>query len=262
VCAAGEAVDVADVADEAGGSGRADAVEVLQATAGGVDELGQLLVRRFDLLVYLDELADQLRGQPASGAPDEIARPDRVQHSACLICRQELLRAPGKQLEQQFVDAVEQVGPGVSEAVAPVDQQPQGDRCIIGCNRAQTLGAQRRHRHAVRVDRVALAALTGGEHSRPGGQLRWHVDHGFAVGDQALGDVPADAVAALDRPDPLRKPTAQGEHRLVATAISAEPAAGQHRLPAVDDLDRRRPLVRIHPDDDLSHQHFSSRKPG
>jgi hypothetical protein len=93
------------------------------------------------------------------------------------------------------VDAVEQVGPGVSEAVAAVDQQPQRDRCIIDYNRAQTLGAQRRHGHAVRVYRVALSALTAGEHSGLGGQLRRHVDHDFAIGDKPLGDVPANAVA-------------------------------------------------------------------
>ena len=119
-----------------------------------------------------------------------------------------------------------------------------------------------RRRVRLRVYRVALSALTAGEHSGLGGQLRRHVDHDFAIGDKPLGDVPANAVAPLDRPDSLRIPPAQSEHRLVAAAISAEPAASQHSLPAVDDLDRRRPLVRVHPDDDLSHQRFSSRKPG
>jgi hypothetical protein len=45
--------------------------------------------------------------------------------------------------------------------------------------------------------------LTGGEHPDPCGQLRWHVHHGLAVGDQALRDVPTDAVAAFYRPNPL-----------------------------------------------------------
>ena len=40
--AAGEPGDVADVAEQPGGAGRADAVELLQGAAGGVDEFGQL----------------------------------------------------------------------------------------------------------------------------------------------------------------------------------------------------------------------------
>jgi hypothetical protein len=170
-----------------------------------------------------------------------------------LVGGQELLRPAGQQLEQEFVDAVEQVGAGVSEAVAAVDQQPQRDRHIIDRNLAQSLGAQRRHGDAVRVDRVGLAALANGEHPRPSGQLRRYIHVRLAVGDQTLGDVPADAVAALDRPDPLRIAPPEGEHRLVALPIRAEPAAGQQGLPIVDDLDRRGPLVRIHPDDDLIH---------
>jgi hypothetical protein len=45
-----------------------------------------------------------------------------------------------------------------------------------------------------------------------GGQLRGHVHDGLAVADQALRDVPADAVAALDRPSAL--------------LVAARPAAG------------------------------------
>jgi hypothetical protein len=105
----------------------------------------------------------------------------------------------------------------------------------------------------VRVDRVGLAALAGGEHPHPGRQFRWHVEHRFAVGDQPLRDVPADAVAALDCPDPLRVAPAGGEHRPVAVPVGTEPATRQDHLPTVDDLDRRRPLVRIHPDDDAPH---------
>jgi len=139
VRAASEAVDVTDVADEAGGAGRADAVEVLQAAAGRFDEFGEFLVRRFDLLVHGDQVADQLGREPAPGAPDEVAGPDGVEQGAGLVGGQELLRPAGQQLEQEFVDAVEQVGAGVSEAVAAVDQQPQRDRHIIDRNLANPL---------------------------------------------------------------------------------------------------------------------------
>src|SRR4051794_7997443 len=59
VSAAGETADVGDVAEQSGGAGRADAVQVLQAAAGGVEQLGQFLVCDFDLLVEGDEFVDQ-----------------------------------------------------------------------------------------------------------------------------------------------------------------------------------------------------------
>jgi hypothetical protein len=81
--------------------------------------------------------------------------------------------------------------------------------------------AQGDHRDAVGVDRVRRAALTGGEHPRPSGQFRRHVQDGLAVGGQALGDVPADAVAALDRPDPVFVFAGGGEHHLATVPIGA-----------------------------------------
>jgi hypothetical protein len=46
--------------------------------------------------------------------------------------------------------------------------------------------------------------------------------------NQSLGDVPADAVAALDRPHPVGVVAAGREHRLVAVVIGAEPALAEH----------------------------------
>jgi len=67
-----EPVDVRDVTDQAGRAGRADAVQVLQAAAGRQHELAEFLVRGPGLLVDLDQFGDQLRGEPATGAPDQI----------------------------------------------------------------------------------------------------------------------------------------------------------------------------------------------
>ncbi len=41
-------------------------------------------------------------------------------------------------------------------------------------------------------------------------------------GVEALSDVPADAVAALDRPDPIPVLPAQREHHLVAVAVGGD----------------------------------------
>ena len=114
--AAGEAVDVTDIADEAGGSGRADAVEVLQAAAGRVDEFGQFLVRRFDLLVAAGQFADQLGGQLAAGAPDDVPRADGGQQGAGLRRGQVLLSPAGDQLQQQGVQADEGLGASLAQS--------------------------------------------------------------------------------------------------------------------------------------------------
>jgi hypothetical protein len=106
---------------------------------------------------------------------------------------------------------------------------------------------------AVGVDRVGLAALAGGEHPGPGRQFRRDVQDGLAVGDQALSDVPADAAAALDRPDPVGVFAASGEHHLVAVGVGAEPALAEHAFALVDDLDGGGALVRVYTDDDLAH---------
>jgi hypothetical protein len=76
---AGEAADIADVAQQPGGAGRADPVELLQRAAGGLDQFGELLVRSFDLLVDDGDLRDELRGQLPAGAADDVAGPDRVE---------------------------------------------------------------------------------------------------------------------------------------------------------------------------------------
>jgi hypothetical protein len=84
------------------------------------------------------------------------------------------------------------------------------------------------------------------------------VDHGFAVGDQALGDLPADAAAPFDGPQPVRVLAARSQHGFVTVAVSGEPAPADSLFPVVDDLDRRGTLVRVHTDDDLGHPMFPS----
>ncbi|WP_271190134.1 hypothetical protein [Dactylosporangium matsuzakiense] len=73
VVSAGEPADIANVAEEPGGLGRADAVELLQRAAGGGDQLGQLSVGSLDLLVDDRDLGDEFRGKLPSGVPDDVA---------------------------------------------------------------------------------------------------------------------------------------------------------------------------------------------
>jgi hypothetical protein len=164
---------------------------------------------------------------------------------------------PGNQLEQQMVQPGDDLGARPAELVAAVQQQAHRHGGVIDDDLPQTRGAQHDHGDAAGVDRVDLAALAGGEHPGSGGQLRRHLDDGLTIGEQPLGDVPADAVATLHRPDPVGVLTAGGEHRLVAVAVGAEPALPDGLLPLVDDLNGGGTLVRIHPDDDASHLRIS-----
>ena len=97
--------------------------------------------------------------------------------------------------------------------------------------------------------RRGRAAVADREYPYLRGQLGGHVQDGLAVVDQAVGDVFADAVAALDRPDPFGKDPAGLQHLGVATVAGVIRTGRQHVSALVDHLDRRRSLVRVHTDD-------------
>ncbi len=149
------------------------------------------------------EIADQLRGDPAAGLAGDVTRADRGQQRFGLGRGQILLRPARDQLQQQPMQLGDHPGVVLAEGAATVDQQPQHRQLLVVDDRAQPghPGADQRDR--MRVGRVGLAALTGREHPGAGRQLRRHVDHLLTVGEQPVRDVPADALAALDRPRPL-----------------------------------------------------------
>jgi hypothetical protein len=126
---------------------------------------------------------------------------------------------------------------------------PITTRSSPGPDLHQARSAQGSQRDRVRIDRVSLAAVASGEHPHLRGQLRRHAGHGLAVMNQAVRQMPADAVAALHRPDPVREPPGRGQHLGVPGLVRAIPARRQHRGLLVDDLDRGRAFVRVHPDD-------------
>jgi hypothetical protein len=94
-----------------------------------------------------------------------------------------------------------------------------------------------------------LRGVAGGEHPHLRRQLRRHIQHGLTVVDQPMGDVLADAVTALHRPGALAVAPPSGEHGGVAGLVRAVAARREDPAAVVDDLDGRRALVRVHPDD-------------
>jgi hypothetical protein len=63
-----------------------------------------------------------------------------------------------------------------------------------------------------------------------------------------LGDVAADALAALDGPDSIRPRGDVGQHRRESVDVGREASSAEDLLVAGHDLDRHRPLVRVHAD--------------
>jgi hypothetical protein len=105
----------------------------------------------------------------------------------------------------------------------------------------------------VGVAGVCLAVVTDVEQPDPGGELRRDVDDVLASLQQSLGQWAAGAVAALNRPDPLRPGLRVDPHRGIPDPVGSEPAGAEQSLVSVDDLDGGRESVGIDPDDHLRH---------
>ena len=134
-----------------------------------------------------------------------------------------LLAPPGNQLQQQLVQLGNHPRVVLAQRPAPVDQHAQHGQLFIIDHRSQPAQPGADQCDRVRVGGVGLTALAGGGGAHPGGQLRRDVDDLLAVGQEPQRDVPADAVAALDGPHPLRPLSRHREHVAVPLTVGAEP---------------------------------------
>ena len=142
------------------------------------------------------------------------------------------------------------------ERSAPVGQDPQDGELLVIDDRSQAGHPGADQCDGVRIGGIGgigLAALPGGEHADPSRQLRRHVHHLLALGQQPGRDVTSDASAPLDCPVPLGPALYVREHRGEACLVGGVTAAAEHRLVRRHHLDRDRALVRIHADDHAGH---------
>jgi hypothetical protein len=156
-------------------------------------------------------------------------------------------RPGGDELHQQLVKVVHRLGPGPDQFPASLAHQPQGDHLVVGHHLAQTRRADRDHRDRAGIARVVLAAVPDIEDPGPSRELRRHVEHSLAVGNQALRELHPDAAGALHRPGPFRPPPRHPEHVPVAGAVVADLQRRQLGLASVKHRHRVRPLRRVHP---------------
>ncbi len=160
---------------------------------------------------------------------------------------------PGSSFRQQCLQSVHGLYPASGERLTPLDQDPQRLEVPIDLQHPQARGADRDHRDRVCVVGVCLAVVTGVEQPDSGGQLRGNVDDLLAGLQEPLRQGASDTVGALDRPYPRRPCLGVGPHCRVAGPVGGEPPRAELPFAVVDDLDRRRQLVGIDPDDDTLH---------
>ncbi|WP_280427772.1 hypothetical protein [Nocardia brasiliensis] len=96
-------------------------------------------------------------------------------------------------------------GAGMAEPVAAVGEHAEGDEFRIGVNAAQVRYVQGGQGDRMSVDRIGLAAVAGGEDPHLSREFRRDIEDDFPVMDQAVGQVAADAAAALRSPKPGRR---------------------------------------------------------
>ena len=163
------------------------------------------------------------------------------------------LRLAWQEFGQQRLESAHGLDPATGERLAAVGQHPHRLELAVDLEHPQVRGADGDDRDRVGVEGVGLAVVAGVEEPDPGGELGRHVDDVLAGLEQPLGERTSGTVGALDRPDPVRPGLGVGPHRRVAGLVGGEPSRAEQLLVLVDDLDRRRQLVGIDPDDDLLH---------
>lgn len=136
------------------------------------------------------------------------------------------------------MELADHAGVVLAQSASAVGKDSDDDQLLVVCDRSEPGHSGADKGDGVRVGSVGLASLTGGEHPRPGGQLRRDVDHLFTASQEAGGDVPADALAPFDGPCPLGPLMHVPGHRFEAVAVGGEPACAQDGFVGTHHLDR------------------------
>ena len=250
--------DVADVAEQPGGSGRTDPVEPHQPAAGLGDRRGQLLLGGLDAGVDDLQLVDQLARQLPAGLADH-GSPAATSASRARACRavRAFFAPPG----------TSSTSSRCSRLIVRVRAAPSSSRRSASSRNATV----RSSRPTWRNDRVRspttatawrrLRRSCGPARSRTPGPARraWP-----ARPPRSRRRRPAAAPDVGRPPGSPRPPTpAAGTAgpppaATGSLAVGAEPPAHQRLFVVVEYLDHRGSLMRVHPDHDPAHQHAPS----
>ena len=84
------------------------------------------------LRIHRDQVGELLGGDPSSGLPSDITRPDGGEHRLGLQGGKVLLALPRDQLGEQSLEPVDDLDPMVRQFVAAVGQHPQRLELTVG----------------------------------------------------------------------------------------------------------------------------------
>lgn len=115
--------------------------------------------------------------------------------------------------------------PGPVVVSMPFTRQAQDASVIVRQHGGEIAGAQRCDRDRSCVVRIVLLRTAGAQRAHPRGARCWHIDNGFAGGDELLGEEVTEALGGLDRPRSVVSktvgPVAQ-QHSLRRTGTDAD----------------------------------------
>ena len=123
--------DVTGVAEDTGGVGWSDAVQVEQTGPGLVEQFVQLDIGGLNLAIDCGQLGNQLGGKLPAVLPTTSRGRTVVSSAWACMAERNFLTPPRSSSKQQAVQPVDGVDAGNAELVAAVDQQPQRDQVII-----------------------------------------------------------------------------------------------------------------------------------
>ncbi len=136
----------------------------------------------------------------------------------------------------------------------PLGPDLQHRPVVISGHRAAGPGPQRRDRDGQRVVRVVLVRVAGLQQPDPGRQLRLHVQHPLADGDELLGQQVTEPGSALHGPGPVRPRGRPRDQLLRLAKRCADPDLAQRLLARADHHRGVRPFMRVHADHHCRHQ--------
>ena len=209
---AGEAADVADVAEDLGGEHVADPGELGQGGAAGGDGGCAASTVLREGAVEAAHVDEEVSGHVLALGLDAVAGTDLSEQGGGGLGVELGWRSAGDQVAQMSVRPVDRLAPFAGQLVAAVRQQPQHATVIIRGDAGQIGALSGDERDRAGVDAVGLGAVSRLEGPHPRREGRGHVDDMLAGGDELLGQQLAQAAGAFYAPaalGPLRRPNQQ-----------------------------------------------------
>jgi hypothetical protein len=136
------------------------------------------------------KVGQELGGELGSGQLGDTRRRDLLQDPGGLSCGDLLRVTAGDQVAQHRVQPAGNLVASPAQVTVPLGPHLQHRRVVIGAHLAPGCRPQCRDRERQGIVRVVLIGVAGLQQPYPRRQLRLHIQHPLARGDQLLGQQP------------------------------------------------------------------------